>query len=283
MTNAEAVPAFPPFALANTGVRTLHAVSNDRAYRVSTWIPPQEAPPGGFPSIWVLDANGLFGTFVEAIRRSTVRPQATGIASAAVIGIAHDGDALFDGPGRQCDYTPGPPAFDEPSATGTHGGADAFLSFLADELAPVLHGEHALDPARRILFGHSLAGYLALHALATRPASFRTFAAISPSIWWDEARLRQHLARTKGGDADVFIGVGEREGESSVRDPAADAQAIRRRSERRMIANAQSFADTLRSFPGERRVAFHVFPDEDHASVLMIAIQRVLRFALATH
>lgn len=265
-------------------LRRLRAASNGADYRVSVWVPPGPPPPSGFPVLYVLDANALFGTFVEAIRRSSRRPDATGIGPAAVVGIAHDGEDLFAEALRRRDYTAGPQA-QATAATpaDSEGGAQAFLSFIVDELAPALHRELPLDAARQTLFGHSLAGYFTLEALAARPRAFRTWAAISPSIWWDEAGLRARLAAVLPGldGMQVFMAVGEWEGEIPPwqRQAPGYAQLKARRAQRQMIRSAQALAAEIGAWVGQQQLTFRVFPEEDHASVVMIAAQRVLRLA----
>ena len=285
MSGQEDVGSRPAVTLPDTQARRLRAAANGMAYRIGIWIPPGTPPPGGFPAVYLLDADALFGTFVEAIRRSSRRPDATGIGPAAVIGIAHDDGQPVSA--RYRDYTT-PPAAGQADVPDEAGGADAFLSFIADELVPGLQHELPLDASRRVLFGHSLAGYFVLHAMTTRPLAFGTYAAISPSIWWDESRLRSRLHRMSGSGARVFVAVGEREGEEREgevrpwqrRTPDLEAR-FQRRAARRMIANARALAGNLRKLLGDHDVAFHLFPEEDHASVLMIAVQRLLRFSLA--
>lgn len=279
-------PSWPPVELPGTQVRQLRAAANGSDYRISLWLPPGPPPPGGFPAIYVLDANALFGTFVEAVRRSSRRADATGIGPSAVVGIAPQDDALFADAQRRRDYTPGPPAVGPAAADGTVGGAPALLSFLCDELAPRLRDELPLDGARQALFGHSLAGYFVLQALAARPAAFRTWAAISPSIWWGQAALHGALAaalRGTGAAVRVFMAVGEWEDGVPPwqRQHPGLEQLVARRAERRMVANARALASELTDWLGSSQVMFRVFPEEDHASILMIAVQRALRFASA--
>jgi len=275
--------AWPPVALPGTQARRVRAASSGAAYRVGVWLPPGDPPPGGFPALYLLDANALFGTFVEAVRRSSRRPDATGIGPAAVIGIAHEGDALYDEAQRRRDFSFGPPAQEAPPAAGSVGGAPAFLSFLADELAPALRAELPLDGARQTLFGHSLAGHFVLQALARRPGAFRTWAAVSPSLWWDETGLRAQLAATLPAQrgARVFMAVGEWEGEIPPwqREAPGYEQLVARRAQRRMVESAQALAQDLRGWMPDGELLFRVFPEEDHASVLMIAAQRALRFS----
>jgi predicted alpha/beta superfamily hydrolase len=259
------------FSLPGAQVCKLRSVANGVQYRISLWVPPGTAPAGGWPSIYVLDANALFCTFVEAVRRSSRRPDATGIVPMAVVGIVADDDDLYAPALRERDFTP-----DKSDAAG----AEAFLRFVLDELAPSLQSAFPLDGKRRALFGHSLAGFFALYALLARPGAFQCSAAISPSIWADEASLSQRLTRVAGADVRVFIAVGEWEEQLPPwqRRLAGREDVIEKRTQRRMVANARAFSKQLGALLGEERVHFRVFPEEDHASVLMVACQRALRF-----
>ncbi|GHB28690.1 alpha/beta hydrolase [Salinicola rhizosphaerae] len=267
-----------PVTLADTRVQELEAASGER-YRLSLWTPPGEPPPRGWPAIHVLDANALFATFVEALKRSSRRPDATGIAPAAVVGIAHAGDALFATERRFRDYTFGPSVHVDKTDVG---GGEAFAAFLDDRVSVDMASLAPLDPDRRILFGHSLAGYFVLQMLLRHRQAFETFVAISPSIWWDESSLRQRLAALDDSRARVFMAVGEWESVLPPwqRDIPGREALLARRRERRMVERARDMAGELETRLGRERVTFQEFPQEDHASVLMVAIQRALRFAL---
>lgn len=273
--------AWSAVELPGARMRRWPAQAHGQTYRIRVWVPPGTPPPGGFPAVCVLDANALFASVVEAVRRSSRRPDATGVAPMAVIGIAHDGDELFAEALRRRDYTHGPAAGEPVPAGGSVGGAGAFLSFLVDELLPALRADLPLDPARQTLFGHSLAGYFVLEALAARPAAFRHWAAVSPSIWWDEAGLRARLAAAlPGGDARVFLAAGEWEGEVPPwqRQHPGVEQLVARRAQRRMVGAAQALAADMTGWLGEDRCRWRLFPEEDHASVVSVAVQRVLRW-----
>ncbi|HEX5750084.1 MAG TPA: alpha/beta fold hydrolase [Archangium sp.] len=70
----------------------------------------------------------------------------------------------------------------------TAGGADRFLRFLEEELAPYIEAHYRTQPYR-ILVGHSFGGLFAVHALMNRPQSFHAYIAISPSLWWNDGEL----------------------------------------------------------------------------------------------
>jgi hypothetical protein len=70
----------------------------------------------------------------------------------------------------------------------THGGADNFLRFIKDELAPWVEGNYRTIP-HRVLIGSSSGGSFAIHALITDPTVFDSYIAISPNLDWNAQRL----------------------------------------------------------------------------------------------
>lgn len=135
----------------------------------------------------------------------------------------------------------------------TGGGADDFLRFLVEELAPRIEGEYRAAPFR-MLAGHSLGGLFTLHAFTTRPQSFDAYLAISPSLQWDDRSL---IRRTRTGlDAlpldgrFLYMAVGDQE--------FGD-----------MMSNLRAFADALdHADPEGLRWWYRVMPDETHPSVV---------------
>ena len=85
------------------------------------------------------------------------------------------------------------------------GGAERFLSFLADELRPWVDS-HLRTEDFRILSGHSLGGIFSWYTLVNRPDAFQAHITISPSLHLDQGRLAspsttdaaQKLARMSG-------------------------------------------------------------------------------------
>ncbi|HEX8377108.1 MAG TPA: alpha/beta hydrolase-fold protein [Pedobacter sp.] len=66
----------------------------------------------------------------------------------------------------------------------TSGGADKFISFLKQELIPYINKTY-LSSGQNILYGHSLGGLVAVHAMLTEPALFSSYVAAEPSLWYD--------------------------------------------------------------------------------------------------
>jgi len=268
----------------------LASPSTGGEYRILVAWPDTDPPADGFPSIWLLDGNALFGTVVDAVRMRSRRPDVTGVPPAIVIGIGSPDPTGSDRMRRTLDFTPFPPAGDAGALPGPPtGGAEAFLSFLESGLRPSIEARLPVSPGRRALFGHSLGGLFALHVMATGQADFRAYVASSPSIWWSRDRLLASLSAaathpSPGINAPrVMITVGEYEeelGPDEREAPGAESKAARR-MDRRMVTDARTAAARLQPII-ERGGAVHleIFPGEDHASTTLRTISRCLRFAL---
>jgi predicted alpha/beta superfamily hydrolase len=97
------------------------------------------------------------------------------------------------------------------------GGGAAYEAFLVDELKPFIEARYAADPARSVLFGHSLGGLFAATVLVRHPRAFAAYLIASPSIWAtpaliEEVRRMPPAARP----ARVFIGYGDGEAPETI-------------------------------------------------------------------
>lgn len=275
--------SWQPLTLPHAWTGAVRAQSNNTRYQVFARFPDRAPPSEGFPVVYLLDADDLFVGVAEALRRASRRPESTGIAPAVLVGIDHAPSNAPGNTARRRDYTAGPCATettDEPV-----GGALALLDFITGQLAPMIEDGAKIDPTRRGLLGHSLAGYFSLWALVSRPQAFSHYAAISPSIWWDPAALQIPPAST-GADANrprAYLAAGEWEGEPAPwqRALASDPVGLERRRRRDMIGRARGFADALaRKLPADA-VHLDLLAGEDHSSVVNPAITRALRFMQA--
>lgn len=257
-----------PVVLPGATVRTIQAKGG--GYRLYLSIPKEEPPPGGFPVLYLLDANGYFPLLATAARLQSRRPDVTGVVPMVVAGIDHDAAEAFDVDRRYRDYTPptrdgGPPKLIEKfKLQPPCCEADRFLDFLEHEVKPLVERLAPVDRGKQSLFGHSLGGLLALHALAARPTAFQHVVAVSPSAWWDDSRVLDGLKalarQQKPGAARALVMVGERE-HLDMRQGAAAA------------------ADALKSAPATLTIRFEETPYADHGTVVPVAINRALRFA----
>lgn len=155
--------------------------------RVLIYLPPHYERSGlKYPVLYLLDAEAQFHSVTGVLH--ALASLNGRVPEMIVVGVTNTN--------RTRDLTP-PAQHPEKLSTMQRagGGADDFLTFLADELAPWVDARYRTEPYR-VLVGHSFGGLFAIHALLQRPASFQAYVAISPSLWWDE---RTPLARARAG------------------------------------------------------------------------------------
>ncbi|MBG6082965.1 putative alpha/beta superfamily hydrolase [Rubrivivax gelatinosus] len=254
----------------------LASEATGQRYRVFVSEPDAPAPAAGYPVLYVLDGNAAFPMAAFLARSVASRREVTGQPPVLVVGIGYPGDADFDVAARRRDYTVG---VAEPGAAGREGGAERFLDFVERELKPQIAARHPVDARRQALFGHSFGGLLVLHAAFTRPASFTTFLASSPSIWWNERRVLDGLARPAAAAPRLQISVGALEDAPPPGRLSAETLALLAR--RPMVSDARALAARLQALPAwQGRVAFHEFEGENHGWVWLPALSRGMQFFL---
>lgn len=277
MFELPATTSWQPLRLPQAHAGRLQAHGNNTTYRIFLHKPAGPAPPDGFPVVYLLDGGDLFAGVSELLRRASRRPESTGIAPAILVGIGHPNAA--DDTVRRRDYTPGPCATE--SIPGPTGGADAFVEFITGQLAPMIEQGAPIDHRRRGLLGHSLAGYCCLRALATQAAAFSHFAAISPSLWWDPAAV-QPPSESPGAHSYLAAGEWEADPAPWQQRLAADAAGLAHRRRRDMVGQARELARRLADRWPDSAARFDLLAGEDHATVVLPAITRALRFMQQT-
>lgn len=261
-----------------------------RPYRVWIAYPRDERPSDGYGTLYVLDANAMFLTAVDAVRFQH------GLRPTIVVGVGYPSDGPPEQRRRYWDFTPVTPpdhllrgTNEPPVPPGGTGGQEEFLAFLQDVVKPAVAARTKVDPAHQAIFGHSLAGRFVLHAMFTHPDSFDTYLAASPSIWWDNRSVLAEAERfVRGCSADagrtrplsLLLTVGEMEQKPAPGTPPARVEFLTRAS---MVDNASSLAEQLQSLKNAGlRVSFTMYPDENHGSVVPMALSRAVRFALTS-
>ena len=269
-------------ALSNVEVREMVGKENGRRYQIYTALPAKPQPEEGYAVVYVLDANIMLGTMVDAVRAQERRPAGRG---ALVVGIGYPEDLKVNVE-RQIDLTPAPGSTPK---EGT-GGAEAFLRFIENELKPQVAARFKIDTSRETLFGHSYGGLFTLYALINAPGLVDNFVAASPSIWFGNGMMQKDNVRgrlepklqTQQVTPRVLITVGEYEQTADPDFPSAHGQASNANilQERKQVDNAREFAEYLSKLDGIE-AKFVLFPGEDHGTVIPPAISRAVRFALA--
>jgi predicted alpha/beta superfamily hydrolase len=93
------------------------------------------------------------------------------------------------------------------------GGGATFEAFLLEDLKPFIEAKYPADPARSVLFGHSLGGLFAANVFADKPDAFYGYIIGSASAWADPTLIaRVAAAAPKAQGRRVYLAVGEREG-----------------------------------------------------------------------
>lgn len=246
------------------------------------------------PVLFVLDADMSFALAAEIARlRGTAGLQTT----AMVVGIGYGAEVEQMAKLRTADLTPPLSAAGKEALGGLtemigdkDGGAEAFLTFLTDNLKPqILERYPEASPDDHVLFGHSLGGLFVAYALLTRPQAFGAFLVASPSLWWDGFAILKHLPafaeklKTLDVQPRTFICVGGKEQDPPTKTSPLLSMTIDQLqafvAQARMVDAAADFAVALGE-AGLLDVTHTAFPDEDHTSVLPPAIMRGLSLAV---
>lgn len=274
---------------------TLPHPDGESQFKISVAAPAMVPPDAKVPVLYVADGDLLFGMAAEIARAMT---NVGVLPPFFVVGIGYDADYAEFLKLRTADLTPplDPEVREAMGNVGAmigserNGGADALLGFLVDTLRPEIAARYpAADGGGQILFGHSLGGLFSAHALLTRPDAFSAFIVSSPSLYWNEFAILQHLPAFKDRLAALprqpraFVDVGGKEQDLPTSVPESfagtleEAQAWIKAS--RMVDAAKEFADALGE-AGATDVRHMAFAEEDHTSVVPSAIIHGMRFAL---
>ena len=273
---AAAPPKGAPYVMPRSEVRDVTSKAG-ATYRVYIAWPEAPPPPGGYPVLYLLDGDEAFAVTAEAANR--FGPY-WGLEPGIVVAVGYP-----SGSRRMEDYTP--PGSDPAVPPGAKvGGANAFLTFLGDELMPSVEAGNHIDPARRTLMGYSQGGLFTLHALFHRPELFARYVAASPSIWFADkaelAALPLFEKRMAKGDLHprLVLTAGQYEQSPAPgmeNDPAwLKIAALSVRAA--MADNARALAARLAKVPGIS-VSFTLNAGETHATGDFPAIRDSLRQA----
>ncbi len=271
----QATPAAPPpqpgYTMPSTQMWEM-ASDAGAIYRIFVSFPTTEMPEFGYPVLYVLDGNAMFAGFAEARRIQEFYE----VGKAIIVGVGYPTDLAYDAR-RLDDYTA--PLLDPPPANLRRlakyksGGQDKFLDFLTGKLRTEIGKRYKINPDRQSLFGHSLGGLLALHALFTRPQAFYSLIAASPSLEWNEQGVlrdeREFTARLTSGKVPKTSRLMVVVGGADIDDDPYMAEAFAKRM------------DLLSGYG--LRTRFRRYDGEGHMSVPARAVTDTLRFAFESH
>ena len=262
-------------AYARTELR-LKPFADQGEYVVTVMVPPPAAEPeGGFPVVFVTDADLALGTAAEFARMAAITRE---VPAAVLVGIGY-GQVSFGEIFARRFWDMTPPrrnpttGADSMYADLPTGGADAFLDFLCGAVTAEAAKLAPINRERSVLVGYSLAGLFATYVLTKRPDAFHSIVIGSPSLWFDGGR---HLDEALKVGADglpkrVFISVGELE----QLDPTPTYQVVD------MVGKYARLANHLTQFRSERfHLEAQLFPRETHITGYPLAVTRGIASAL---
>lgn len=265
---------------------------NGLSYRLQIAIPAVPPPAEGFPVLYALDGNAIFGTLADASRGLAL---ANELAPAVVVGIGYPLDRYVDQYGRRgIDLTPVKDSklpMRPAGPANEEGGGDLFLRVIDKEIKPRIAQLAPIDQTQETLLGHSLGGLTALRVLFTRPGSFDRYLISSPSIWWHDRYVLEdraafdRLAASGVTLPAVMITVGSKEqGVDGRRLPPGMTMetALAIDGYARMVDNSRELAQALEPlYAGQPdSLRFRLYEDETHVSVVWAALNDWLEFAL---
>jgi hypothetical protein len=225
------------------------------------------------PVIYVLDGNTQFqlvSSIANVLASSRLAGFGPGIPQVLIVSIGYLEDSNLTPlenynkmilQQRHRDYTP---ILDESFLKANpelppHSGAPNFLAFIEQELKPFIGSRYPVDTDHETLVGHSMGGLFVLWTQVNRSQAFDCYVATSPGLAWGDYRpLGNEFPAGIIPPKSVYIAVGTRE-------------------ENDMIATASAFSQALKVAVPKMDVTFEFIPDEDHASVIPVAITRGLQ------
>lgn len=201
---------YPLTTIWGTEERLVKAKFIDQEYSISVALPYHyhDNPNRAYPVIYVLDGNWYFGMVVDMVRiMNTHMSFCDELPDAVIVGIGYPNGEDLDENKMQVshrrlrDFTA--TRYEELEVWHQNnfpikgkiqsGGASKFLTFLSDELLPLIESEYRVDKSDRVLLGHSLGGFFALHTVFSNPALFQKYVIASPAElymsedWFDKA------------------------------------------------------------------------------------------------
>ncbi len=185
-TKPAPAPAAQGYTMPSTSMWELKS-DDGEIYRIFVSYPAVEAPKEGFPVLYVLDGNAMFAGFAETRRMQ----EGSDVGKSIIVGVGYPTDQAYD-MRRLYDLTgpaPPPQPWRDEFAKERAGGWDKFLDFLTGKLRTEIGKRYKINLDRQALFGHSLGGLFAIHALFSRPDAFHAIIAASPSLFWHEREM----------------------------------------------------------------------------------------------
>ncbi len=148
-------------------------------------------------------------------------------------------------------------------------------------MKPEIEKRFNIDKDRQALFGHSLGGLFTLYALFNHPASFQSYSAADPSIWWNDRSILkdkdQFVTSSKDSPRPIRLLI-ETSGKRGNRPGQTKQDDDRLKKLRGGPSGADIFKE-LSELP-QMDAAFRRFENESHGSMIPLTVEDSLDFIL---
>jgi uncharacterized protein len=220
-----------PVLIGETVTLRSEILGEDRRVYVQLPAGYEADPDSRYPVLYVLDGDAP-GPFAYVAGLVGFLASGYQLPPMIVVGIPNtdrtrDLTTPHDGPRWYKHILIDPDSVLHPIPNDSTGGADAFLSFLMEELAPEIERRYRTAPFR-VLLGHSLGGLFVTRALLARPESFHAYVASSPSLSWNDREIvrdaRRALATLPDASRFFYMAVSDRD--ANLLTPAAELAAV---------------------------------------------------------
>jgi len=196
--------------LYNTTEQNIYSESVNDTFRILVSLPDNYSlSEQKYPVLYVLDGDIAFGMAASIARYLQIGDN---IPELIIVGIGYGSIDKSAGEKRKRDYRP-----------TSANGAENFLSFLEEELIPLIDSNYRTVPGDRTINGYSVGGLFALYSLFTKPEIFSRYILGSPSLSWDEYSIFKYEENSPDKILDkkinIFISVGSEEPDEKYFNP----------------------------------------------------------------
>jgi len=220
-----------------------------------------------YPVIYVLDGESHFKPVVAMVEFLSA---ANIIPPMIVVGILHSN--------RMRDLTPTIEDTLIDSRGERSGGGESFISFIKNELFPVIQSKYSTAPYR-ILMGHSVGGLTVINTFIHHKDYFDAYVSIDASLWWNKHTLLKESKTTLAVDnyanKKLFLAIANRmekgvDTSAVQKDTTENTELIRYNLE--LIRNIKNNQQNNLGFE------YKYYADDNHNSVSFIAEYDAIRF-----
>ncbi|GAB3540224.1 alpha/beta hydrolase-fold protein [Pontibacter brevis] len=147
------------------------------------------------------------------------------------------------------------------------GGGKNFTAFLEQELIPYIDSKYPTEQYR-MLVGHSFGGLMVVNTLVEKPALFKSYVAIDPSLWWDDKVVLNNAAKAiqedRINDIKLFLAVADT---VLASDDAAHVRANMALA--KMLEKQHSASLTWKYYKGENHYTVPLMAENDALRTLL--------------